>query len=497
MVGLSSLSRPIAHGHDDQTDRHTQEERVEGQGQELARQDGQRAADDGGQGEPAGDLSLEPQAAAHGQEDHCTTKAHGQEPEVVDHGPRDQDGHTGGDHQDDHDGGSGDQQGLAGLLDLRPPGLENVGDQNGGHAQGQTGAAADDSDEQGTQDDAAHQIGHAVHHEHGENLGGGLQTDEPFRDGLSRRRQGGHLVGGDAVAPHVQANEDTGHADGGDEEGAEQGTLLGLPVGLARPDGLGVGLGGQDTQQQGDTGADVLAHTPSHQGGVPLPNAHLVGQAVQGTQGGPLQKGPKAVHEAPQAPGQTEDQNAAQDGGGIEEDQLGHAPQTGSPHAAEDHIDRHEGDGDDGGSEMAYGSDGDEEGRGRQDLGHHADEDADGAEDAAQPFRFSAVLPGDDLQKSGAAALPVGRGEAQSQDQAADARAQGEPPGGQAVGKGQLGGADGGLAADQGAHDGAADDPGPGFAAAAGEVGRRLDLPAGVDADIYNEKDRGQKADDM
>ena len=90
--------------------------------------------------------------------------------------------------------------------------------------------------------------------------------------------------------------------------------------------------------------------------------------------------------------------------------------------------------------------------------------------------------------------MPQGRSVAQRQNQAADARPQGEPPGGHAVVKGQLGGANGGLAADQGSHDGATDDPSAGLAAAAGKIRRRADLPPGIDAHADDQSDGGQQA---
>ena len=45
----------------------------------------------------------------------------------------------------------------------------------------------------------------------------------PLWYALSHGLEGGHLVGSDAVAPHIQADEDAGDADGRDEAGTEGG----------------------------------------------------------------------------------------------------------------------------------------------------------------------------------------------------------------------------------------------------------------------------------
>ena len=59
---------------------------------------------------------------------------------------------------------------------------------------------------------------------------------------------------------------------------------------------------------------------------------------------------------------------------------------------------------------MVQGEDGGQQGGGAQDLGHDADEDADGAEDAARRLGGGAVFLGNDLkQRLAPAAAERGR----------------------------------------------------------------------------------------
>ena len=147
------------------------------------------------------------------------------------------------------------------------------------------------------------------------------------------------------------------------------------------------------------------------------------GQVAQRPQGGVHEQAFQGLQKAGEAVGQAIDQDAAHDGGDIEQDELGHAPHAGPPHAAEDDVERHEGDGDEGGAEMVQGEDGGQQGGGAQDLGHDADEDADGAEDAARRLGGGAVFLRNDLQQRLAPAAAEGGCVAQGQDEAADAGA--------------------------------------------------------------------------
>ena len=86
--------------------------------------------------------------------------------------------------------------------------------------------------EERPQDDAAHEMGQERRGKNGEDLGRGVQLDEPVGDGLAHGLQGRDLVRRDAVAAHVQADQNTGDADGWDEQGAEQGAFSGGAVAL-------------------------------------------------------------------------------------------------------------------------------------------------------------------------------------------------------------------------------------------------------------------------
>lgn len=152
---------------------------------------------------------------------------------LIDHGAGHQNGHHSRRHQNHQDGTPGDQKIGAGLLHPATLPGKQVGDQNGGHPQGQPGAPAHHRDKQGTQHHPTQELGHKPGHKHREHLGGGIQGDEIPRHGLAQGLERRHLLGGDAVAPHVQADENTGNADGRDQQGAEQGPLPGRAVALA------------------------------------------------------------------------------------------------------------------------------------------------------------------------------------------------------------------------------------------------------------------------
>ena len=221
-------------------------------------------------------------------------------------------------------------------------------------------------------------------------------------------------------------------------------------------------------------------------------NRLLRGQTADRPQGGGGQQLLQGLQQSAESIGQAVNQNSPHNGRGVEEDQLGDPAHAGPPHSPEDHVKPHQQNGDKGRSQVAEGKNGSQQRRGRQHLGHHADENAHGAEDASRRLRPGTVLLGNHLKQGGAAAAPEGRGVANGQNQTANPRAQSKPPGGHSKGKRQLCRADGGLAADQGTHNGPADNPGPGLPAAAGKIRSGGHLPAGIYANS-NDKPNGGK----
>ena len=196
------------------------------------------------------------------------------------------------------------------------------------------------------------------------------------------------------------------------------------------------------------------------------------------------------------APAQRPNGEAAHDTGQIEQEELDHAAHARAGHAAEDDIERHDGHAHQGRSPHAHGEDGGQKGGGGDDLGDDADEDAQGAEDGAPVAGGLPIALGDDAQQGGGAAVPQRHDVAHRQKQAADPGAQCEPPGSETVTVGELGRANGGLPADQGAHDGARHQPGAG-APAAVKIRGALYAPSRVDTDAHDHGQRGQDADDV
>lgn len=184
--------------------------------------------------------------------------------------------------------------------------------------------------------------------------------------------------------------------------------------------------------------------------------------------------------------------------GQAQQHQLDKAPHARAPGSPEDHVNGHQDDGDGDGRQHSHRrkQHGDKAAAGH-DLSQHADKDADGAEGGAQLTGFAAILSGNDGQLRHAAGFPEGPGVEQGQEQSAEAGAQGEPPGGEPVVKGQLSGADGGLTGDQRPHDAAADQQTSGLAAAGGKILRVGNLAAGADAHADDQGHDAHQTQDM
>ena len=329
----------------------------------------------------------------------------------------------------------------------------------------------------------------------GEHLDGGGQYPHPLWQGLAGGQQGVRLRLGDVVATHEQPHSDSGNADGGNESRRQQCAPPGVPIAAPRPDRLGVSLGGEDTQQQRDTGADVLGRAPGDQATVPGGQVCRALDPGHGPRRCAHQSCPEAFPQSAQPPGEQQHCRQTGDTGDIEQHQLDDSTHTSSPSAAEHHIDGHQqhrqhrchcgGHREDHGNQACAG----------HYLGQDGDEDADGAQNRAGVLHLVSILPVDNPHQGGAAA-PTQRADiSQGQDEAPDAGAQGEPPRRDTVAESQLGRADAGLAGDQRPHDGTADEPGARSAAARGKVGSRLHPTSGRDAhpdDDQQDQDHAQ-----
>ena len=194
------------------------------------------------------------------------------------------------------------------------------------------------------------------------------------------------------MAAHEEADGHAAEADEGGGEGADQSAVASGPIRFAGPDSLGVGLGAQDPQQQGETGTQVFDGAPGGEAQeLGFQHAHILdvghprGRLSDHAQGGPRQQvvefSPKPLGAV--APIQYETQ--AHQGHAAQQQELHDAAHARAPSAAEDHVEAHEHRGNDRPRPQGRaGEQGGEKARTGDDLGEDADEDADGAEDGAE-----------------------------------------------------------------------------------------------------------------
>ena len=172
---------------------------------------------------------------------------------------------------------------------------------------------------------------------------------------------------------------------------------------------------------------------------------------------------------------------AGSDATDVEQHQLDDAACPGTLYASEEdeeHDEHAADDGCPGEGDMEQAGD---HGRGGEHLRHDADEDADEEKGGADGFGLAAIFFCHDFQEGGAAAATDGSGINQREHQRSEGGPDGKPPGRYAVTEGQLCGADGGLAAHQGAQYGPANHPAA-CTAAGGERFGIFDLAARMDA---------------
>ena len=187
-----------------------------------------------------------------------------------------------------------------------------------------------------------------IEREGGHGADGGLQ-DGQIRQSLPHGRQSLRLRPQHVVAAHEKADGHAAKADERSGEGADQSAVAGGSIRLAGPDGLGVGLGAQDPQQQGETGAQILDGPSGNQAQeLRFQHAHILdvghprGRLSDHAQGGPRQQvvefSPKPLGAV--APIQYETQ--AHQGHAAQQQQLHDAAHACAPGAAEDHVEAHE-----------------------------------------------------------------------------------------------------------------------------------------------------------
>ena len=324
------------------------------------------------------------------------------------------------------------------------------------------------------------------------------------RNGLAGCCQGGRFRGSHISGAHEQADADAGDAMGRNQAGREQGALLGLPIGLAGQNGLGIGLGREHTEKKGEAGADVLQRSSCGQAvkaGGEVSRCIDVGEGDCGLDIAKVCADQNALEggtKTGQAASHVQHGDKARDRGDVEKDQLQDAAHAGADGTAKEHIDRHQDGHDD---HRCRSADAGEQNAHEACAGDHlcedADEDADGAEGRADRLHLLSVLPADDLKLSGAAALADGICKEEGKKQAPDAGTQSEPPGKETVGEGQLCGADGRLRGDQGTHDAAAHQEASAPAASSCKVSASGDLFPGVETDADDEGEGDRNACDL
>ncbi len=216
-----------------QADGHAQEEGVEGQVHKVPCQNGDGPGQDRREGKGPGIFPLSHRAPHRGRKTTAPPQAHGEEAEVVDHSSRHQDGHHGSRNRMPRMVPRVTRRLVRESPLTRALFREKMSvTRMEAIPKARPEPPPHHSDEQGPQHHPAEEGGHKPGHKHRKDLGSGLNLDEPLWYALSHGLEGGHLVGSDAVAPHIQADEDAGDADGRDEAGTEEGALLGGPVTL-------------------------------------------------------------------------------------------------------------------------------------------------------------------------------------------------------------------------------------------------------------------------
>ena len=276
------------------------------------------------------------------------------------------------------------------------------------------------------------------------------------------------------MRPHEQAHQDAARADGWDQHRADEGAPPGGRIRFGGEHRLGVGLGRENAQDEGERGAPVLADSPGEK----------AAEADGGRVIDPVHRLQKTAHAA----GKHQHHDAAADHGKVEESQLQDAHHTGAVGPAEHHVQGHEGGGDQQGRNKAetrrgngdHGSSGDQ-------LGNHVDKRAHAAEQGRSQSRPRAELLGQDPDERLTPGAPPGADEAQGEYQAGQPSAQGKPPCRHAIMVSQLGCAHGGGTAHQRTHNDPGDDGSP--------VGSRGGFPArsGEHSQKRDAEDRGQE----
>lgn len=245
---------------------HSVKEWISRQTPQLGGQHRQRAENYGQEHGPGRDLSRRKEGQGQRDEHHRPPQSHGEEAEVVYDGPGDESGNDPGDDQDDHNDSPNRPQRLGGdgvffCFTIGHFGgekfLQNIVVDYGSHAQSEPGSAADDGDEQRADDDPGKYGRQVVEGEGRESLDRGFENGQ-VRKGQTGGSNGRRFRGEQVVGPHVQTNHHSGNSQRRHDQGADESPPAARFVALAGEDGLSVGLGGQNSQQEADAGADVL-----------------------------------------------------------------------------------------------------------------------------------------------------------------------------------------------------------------------------------------------
>lgn len=372
----------------------------------------------------------------------------------------------------------------------------DVAREDGGGAEHQAAAAAKDVDQHGSEGYAAEPGWQVGQDEGWECLQRVLQHADALRQLTACGLEGREFVGRHVVAAHVHAHEGAGGADERYECGAVDGAEFRLARRGCRPDALRVGLRADDAECEREAAAEVFQRAAGEEGAVAAVDVLGTGDVVQRRQLRRRVYLRNAVVYAAEAVAYVPHGDACRQRADVEQHQFDYAASPYAAYAAAEHHGGYE--------EGAYGQgpphgqteEAAEHGRRGEELRGDADEDAHKEENGTHCFGAAAILLAHHLHEGGASAAAQGGGVDKAQHQRAEGGADGEPPGREAEGEGQLGCAYGALAAHEGAEDGAADHP-RACAAAGGEATGILHLAAREDAHRKQQADGEEYADDV
>ena len=368
---------------------------VGGEAEEACGEHGGGAGDHGGYDGLCCEASGEPESKTQRQQQGGGAEAEGEEAEVVDEGAAHEVRRQHAQRQQGHDGQPEAAQGVA---------VDHIAHDDGGGAEHQAAAAAQDVDQQGAEGYAAEPRGQVADDERGEGLKGILEDADAVGEALACGLQGGGFGGGDVVAAHVHAHEGAGGANERYEGGAVDGAEFRLARRGCRPDALCVGLRADDAECEREAAAEVFQRAAGEEGAVAAVDVLGTGDVVQRRQLRRCVYLRNAVAYAAEAVAYVPHGDACRQRADVEQHQFDYAASPCAAYAAAEHHGGYE--------EGAYGQgpphgqteEAAEHGRRGEELRGDADEYAHKEEDGAHRFGAAAILLAHHLHEGGASA---------------------------------------------------------------------------------------------